>query len=86
MTLPLIWQDWVLTLGSLVFFIALIPSILSKDKPDIKTSMPTALVMTAFTITYGSLGLWYGMSTSALTTIAWYILWFQKIRKNKLLI
>lgn len=78
MKLPKTWQDWVIALGSFMFFIALIPTIISKDKPDIRTIVITAIGMTAFTITYGSMKLWYGMTMSALTTLAWYVLWYQK--------
>jgi hypothetical protein len=82
MSLPTSWQDWVLSIGSLLFVIALLPSIFGKDKPALKTCVLTAIVMTAFSITYGSLGLWYTMFTSAIVTIEWYILWYQKIRQK----
>lgn len=72
------WQDIVLLFGNLVFFLALIPSILSANKPSKWTSLFTALALTAFSFTYYSLGLVYGTITVALSAIGWWVLFFQK--------
>lgn len=82
----MMWQDYIFTIGSFVFIIALIPSILSKDKPAIASSISTALVLTIFSFTYFSLSLWLTTITTAGTAMAWHILAFQKYRidiKNK---
>ncbi len=72
------WQDVVLLVGNAIFFIALIPSIVSEHKPSKWTSLITALVLTTFTFTYFSLNLTYSTFTVALATLAWWILYFQK--------
>lgn len=74
------WQDLVLLVGNLVFLIALIPSIIGTNKPSLWTSLFTALTMSVFAFTYYSLGLTYGTITVALSALAWWILFFQKIR------
>lgn len=76
------WQDIVLAIGSLVFAIALIPSLLSKDKPALLTSGSTSLVLFVFTITYASLSLWYATVTTALSAALWGVLALQKLIRS----
>ena len=78
----MIWQDAVLSAGGLVFSIAMIPTIVGKDKPALITSVSTAIVLTAFVFTYATLELWFAMSTTGLTALTWYIVTFQKIRRK----
>ena len=79
MLLPKTWQDWVIAVGSFLFFVALLPSVFSENKPDVWTSGMTSLNLTAFTVIYYSLGLRFGTITTALATLAWYVLWYQKL-------
>lgn len=74
----MIWQDIVLGFGGFVFSIALVPSIISQEKPALGTSLSTAAVLTAFVVTYITLHLWFASLSTALTMIAWYILAVQK--------
>lgn len=76
------WQDYVIGIGAFFFIVTLIPSILSSNKPDIKTSVPTALILYIFTFSYITLGLWLAALTTFGTAFAWSILAFQKY-KNK---
>lgn len=73
------WQDIVLAVGSLIFAIALIPSVISEHKPALSTSILTAAVLAVFTATYATLSLWYATTTTGLTAIIWGVLAFQKI-------
>ena len=75
------WQDIVLAIGSLVLAGALIPSIASKDKPALWTSVVTGTVLAVFTVVYGSLSLWYATITTGITTLLWAALALQKIFK-----
>jgi hypothetical protein len=52
------WQDIVISAGALILALALWPSILSKDKPALWTSLVTGAVLFVFALTYGSLSLW----------------------------
>lgn len=74
----MLWQDWVITLGSLVFVFALIPSVLSKDKPALSTSLMTGTVLVIFALTYLTLSLWTGAATTFLTGVLWFTLAIQK--------
>lgn len=77
------WQDIVLGAGSLIFVIALLPSVLSKNKPSIWTSATTGAVLTVFAGTYASLSLWYAAVTTLLAALLWGVLVFQKILQPK---
>ncbi len=46
------WQETVLALGQIIFIIALLPSVFSKDKPEIWTSVITGSVALSIAITY----------------------------------
>lgn len=70
----LVWQDIILAVGSLIFAVALVPSIMSSDKPALGTSVTTGLVLTVFAFTYFSLSLWYAAVTTAITGLLWIIL------------
>lgn len=77
----MIWQDIVISAGQWIFIIALIPSIFSQNKPDIRTSLMTAIVLTAFSFTFFTLDLVIGGISSLGTATCWWILFIQKIRR-----
>lgn len=76
-------NDLVFTIGSFIFLLALIPSLRSKDKPNKKTSILTALVLYAFTINYISLGLYMSSVVGFATASCWLALYIQvRIRER----
>ena len=77
------WQDWVFSLGQLVLLIALLPSIFSKDKPAIATSLIYGTVAAVFIFTYASLGLWTSSMAAILITSGWLTLVVQKAMVNR---
>jgi len=77
------WQDWIFTIGSLIFVLALIPAIKAKEKPPVKTSLSTGLVLLAFVCCYISLELWLSVISGSLTATCWFILFIQKIKGEK---
>ena len=80
----MVWQDIVLSVGAWIFFIALIPSIKSKDKPALMTSLPTGTVLAVFALVYATLGLWLSIFSTILTSAAWFTLAVQKyLQKRK---
>lgn len=79
------WQELVLAVGSLFFTIALVPSIISKDKPALASSTITAMVLFSFAVVYLTLGLWFAAFSVTTTAIAWTILAVQKRKLNSLL-
>jgi len=77
------WQDWVFSLGQIIFLIALIPTLKGKDKPAFTTSVVTAIILVFFTATYLSLKLWFSAASSVAMTIAWGTLAVQKYFQDK---
>lgn len=73
------WQDIVLGAGSLILAAALLPSIFSKHKPALWTSVLTGAVLTTFAVTYSSLRLWYAATTTLLTALLWFTLAVQRV-------
>ena len=74
------WQDYILTIGTILFIIALIPSIFSKDKPALATSLLTGSVLAIFAFVYATLSLWLTTITVSITSITWLILAYQKYK------
>lgn len=72
------WQDYVIAVGSIIFVIALIPSVLGKHKPALSTSLLTGTVLLVFAMTYLTLSLWFAAITTTLTATLWYVLAVQK--------
>jgi uncharacterized membrane protein len=79
----MLWQDIILTGGSIVFIFALLPSVLSKDKPALATSLATGIVLIVFALVYFSLHLWMAGVTNSITSLLWFILALQKFLSNK---
>lgn len=72
------WQDIVLAFGSLLFSLALIPTIRSKNKPALSTSLITFGVLIVFACTYATLSLWLSTISATINGCAWLILAIQK--------
>lgn len=77
------WQEIVLAAGQVIFIIALLPSIFSKDKPEIWTSILTGAVALSISITYTTLSLEAAAISAFFNFVAWSILAIQKLRLAK---
>ena len=77
------WQDLVYGIGNVLFVIALIPSLKSDDKPNIKTSIMNSVVLVSFIIAGISLELYFTALVTTLLTISWAYLGYQKYRQKK---
>jgi hypothetical protein len=77
------WQDFVFSLGSIIFVIALFPSVKSKDKPALSTSLTTGSVLAIFALTYLTLQLWFSSFTTLLTSLEWFLLGVQKYTQDR---
>ena len=80
----MLWQDYVLTIGSLVCSIALVPAVMAKEKPPLSTSVPTFFFLYLFSFIYSTLFLWLSAVTSALTATLWLILAIQKYKSSRI--
>lgn len=74
------WQDIILTVGTLLFLLALVPTLLGKSKPSPLTSLMTGGVLLVFAATYATLGLFFASITTAATGTAWLVIFWQTIR------
>lgn len=72
------WQDFVLIIGQIAFTVSLLPSIFSKDKPALTTSLISGVVLAVFSFVYISLSLYLAALGTAATGALWFILAFQK--------
>lgn len=77
-------QELVLAFGQVVFIVALLPSIFSKDKPEIWTSILTGTVALSISITYVTLSLNVAAVMAFFNFVAWSILAIQKLRIIKI--
>lgn len=77
------WQDALIAIGQWIFLIALFPSILSKDKPALATSLMTGVILAAFALAYLSLSLWASAVSVAMVSAGWFTLAIQKYRGNR---
>lgn len=75
------WQDAVLTVGSLIFAFALLPSVVGEHKPSLWTSATTAVTLFVFAGVYFSLDLTFAMWTTTATASMWATLLVQRMRQ-----
>lgn len=74
-------QDWVLSACQWGFLLALVPSLLSKDKPVIGTSVMTGMLLAIMAITFATLALWVSAISTAIVALAWFVLAGQRIMR-----
>ena len=77
------WQDWVITIGQIIFIIALIPTVRGDDKPPVSTSVVTGIVLLTFSIAQYSLGLTTSTFTSIILGLSWLYVGYQKFQLDK---
>ena len=77
------WQDIIIAVGQWIFLIALLPSIVSKNKPALSTSILTGTVLGVFAFTYATLGFWTSTISTILVSGAWITLAVQKYLLDK---
>ena len=67
-------------IGSILFAVALIPSVREKRPPAFSTCLMNGIILTVFAVVYTSLDLRLAFGGNLATTILWFVL--LKIRKN----
>jgi hypothetical protein len=77
------WQDIIISAGGVFFTVALIPSLIGKNKPAVGTSVPTSIILFVMILTYASLGLWMSAVMNAVMCFLWAVLAFQQITINR---
>lgn len=78
----MIWQDVVPIVGNIIFAVALIPSIRTKQKPHRLSCAMTASVLWLYVGTFWSQTLWYWSMATVATALVWTILLIQQRREK----
>lgn len=76
----MIWQDVVIMVSCFGFAVALVPSILGRQKPERSSCVLTILLLAAIAVCFGTLGLWLSMGAELVSIAAWAILLVQRRR------
>ena len=77
------WQDLVFSIGNLMLSVALIPTVTGKSKPELSTSIMTAIILFLFGLTFATLSLWFSAVSISVGGTIWTILAFQRLRQIK---
>lgn len=77
----MIWQDVLIMVGCFILGVALIPSVISRDKPARSTCLMSGLILISFTVAFATLELWLSTIAEAFAALMWLILLFQKRHK-----
>lgn len=79
------WQDYVMSVGQVLFIIALLPTIFDRNnKPPLSTSALTSSILFTFAFCFYTLGAKYSCVTSLGVAIVWAIIFFQKLKSNRI--
>ena len=78
----MIWQDAVIAVGQILFAVALVPALRSRQKPPRSTCVMTGVILLVFSVTFATLGLWWGSSTAAVCGVLWLVLLWQQGEKG----
>lgn len=77
------WQDIVLSVSQVVFVIALLPSVFSKNKPAIATSVMNLIFLYVISYVYLTLSLFGSAIGIFIVATLWTVLAVQKYLINK---
>lgn len=75
----MLWQDLVLFLGSIFFGIALVPALLSEEKPPAFTCFMTVFWLLAIAVAEYSLELYMTVFVTIINASLWALLGIQKL-------
>jgi hypothetical protein len=84
----MIWQDLLISIGSICFSIALLPMLKrGADRPPVFTAGLTAFWLYAYFAAFSTLGLWYAAITGAINAVLWTAIgilkWNDKARPKR---
>lgn len=72
------WQDAVFTVGSVLFFVSLLPALRDGQKPPVKTSLLTGVVLSIYAVTMATLELYWTAFANAAVAAQWLTLAVQR--------
>lgn len=69
------WQDWLLGTGGFFFTAALWPIIRNRaERVPARTSVSTAVILSAYVVAEASLGLWLGATGGIILAAGWWFI------------
>jgi hypothetical protein len=77
------WQDIVIAVAQISFVFAMLPSIVSKDKPAFATSVMNVFLVCAISFSLLTLHLWLSAITAITIAVTWGVLAFQKYQIDR---
>lgn len=77
----MIWQDILMMIGGFGFAIALIPTVIGKNKPAKSTCAITGGILTSYVVAMATLGLYFSAIAVGITAVMWWVLLFQRREK-----
>lgn len=76
------WQDLVLAILQGLTIVALVPTLLGKDKPEKTTSLFTSFILLAMAFIFLTMGLVYASVSAALAGVLWIVLFAQVVNRK----
>ena len=77
------WQDWVFSVGGFLILASLVPTIRVDQKPALTTSVMSVGLLSLFSVTMATLGLWLSALANASVAGAWAVLAAQRYSAMK---
>lgn len=76
--------DLIFTVGSLVLLVGLAPTVFDPNaRISLMTSVPTAIVLFVYAVTFGYMGLVFSSISSTITCVFWTIIAFENRHRKK---
>lgn len=71
----MMWQDLVFMVGTFALALMLLPTLLDTDAAVPRTtSLPTAVVVSAFVVAFASMGMWLAAAGNVLSVLFWLVI------------
>ena len=77
------WQEFVISTGQWFFVISLIPTLRSKNKPPLFTSLTTGLILLVFGYTFATMHMWNSSISTFTVGMTWEVIAVQTILQGK---
>lgn len=80
------WEEYLVSFGTLVLVLGLVPTVFGRHKPALSTSLVTFAVLSSFVVAFFSLHLYLAAALNTLNALVWGIIALQVFsakRKNK---
>jgi hypothetical protein len=77
------WQDWVLSAGSFLVFVSLLPTVVGPDKPALSTSVMSTVLVIVVASTLATLDLWLSAAANYVVAVAWLTIAVQTVLRRQ---